>query len=241
MYPPVANYNTPPSASYRSQKQRGYRLCDQCGAVENPAMGARFRLCGGCMTTQYCSVECQKVHWPSHKPICQHTTALLKTHSAPSMGSEENIAKNLRKFTSAHTSLLSWAGFQALRLRRVPANIRQKLFCVEVEPRGHVESHRRFTLVGTHVLPLSHIRDPLVMQDLQWREQRARSSGGLGLLVILIQCGGVSQVLPVEVDDLRKVSWDEREDWEEVVERFVESGRVDFMPISTTARGVRYG
>lgn len=60
------------------------------------------------------------------------------------MNSDENIAKNLRKFTSAHTELLGWAGFQALQLKRVPANIRQNAFVVELAPRSHSESHRRY-------------------------------------------------------------------------------------------------
>lgn len=43
--PAAANYHTPPAHSLR---QRGYRMCDQCGAAENPSV-SRFRLCGGCV------------------------------------------------------------------------------------------------------------------------------------------------------------------------------------------------
>jgi hypothetical protein len=32
---------------------------------------------------------------------------------------EEDISKLLRRFTSQHTSLLGWAGFQALQFKRV--------------------------------------------------------------------------------------------------------------------------
>lgn len=46
--PAAANYYGPASAHHPSQKQRGYRLCDQCGAAENPAT-SRFRMCGGCV------------------------------------------------------------------------------------------------------------------------------------------------------------------------------------------------
>ena len=49
--PAAANYYTQPS--HPTSKSRGHRLCDDCGAVETPS-GPRFRLCGGCMTTQYC-------------------------------------------------------------------------------------------------------------------------------------------------------------------------------------------
>lgn len=43
--PAAANYYVTPS---RHHKERGARLCDACGAVENPTV-RQFRLCGGCV------------------------------------------------------------------------------------------------------------------------------------------------------------------------------------------------
>ncbi|KAH6913613.1 hypothetical protein BKA70DRAFT_1370047 [Coprinopsis sp. MPI-PUGE-AT-0042] len=197
--PAAANYHTAP---LHPQRQRGYRICDNCW---------------GCMTTQYCSQDCQKVHWPSHKSICQHT---VQQHT---------------------TSLLGWAGFQALQLKRVPANIRQNALLVELSPRSHADSHRQFSVAATHIVPRNYIRDPHVLADIQRREERCRQSGGIGALIVILQCGGVSQVMPVEVDPPSKISWDEREDWHAVLNHFIESGRTDFKPISTTSRGVYYG
>lgn len=58
-YPqPTTSYSH--SSSSLGPKSRGHRLCDTCGKVETPQTG-RFRLCGGCMVTQYCvsvSVSC---------------------------------------------------------------------------------------------------------------------------------------------------------------------------------------
>ncbi|KAF9037558.1 hypothetical protein BJ165DRAFT_1353456 [Panaeolus papilionaceus] len=223
--PAAANYS---SAPHHSQRERGYRICDQCGTVETPAV--RFRLCGGCMTTQYCSQDCQKIHWPAHKTICQHTATQVKqaaSHATASGYADENIAKNLRKFTSAHNALLGWAGFQALQLKRIPANVRQSALLVELSYHNHPESH----------LPRTYIRDPLVIADIQRREERCRQNGGIGTLVVIIQCGSTSQVMPVEVDPPSKITWDTREDWAQVLSHFVESGRTDFKPISTTSRG----
>lgn len=235
--PAAANYGTAPM---HSQRQRGYRICDQCGTPETPSV--KFRLCGGCMTTQYCSQDCQKVHWPSHKTICQHTAAQVSKVAAAHGGyADDHLAKNLRKFASAHTALLGWSGFQALQLKRVPANVRSSALLVELSHHDHVESHRRFSVAATHIVPRTYIRDPLVIQDIQRREERCRQSGGIGTLVVILQCGGVSQVMPVEVDPPAKITWDMREDWVQVLNHFVESGRTDFKPISTTARGVIYG
>jgi hypothetical protein len=76
-----------------------------------------------------------------------------------------------------------------------------------------------------------------VAADIQRREERCRRAGGIGTAVVLIQCGAVSQVMPVEVDPPAKISWDERNDWTDVLAHFVDSGRTDFKPISTTSRG----
>ena len=73
--------------------------------------------------------------------------------------------------------------------------------------------------------------------DIQRREERCRRAGGIGTTVVLIQCSVVSQVMLVEVDSPAKISWDERNDWAEVLAHFVDTGRSDFKPISTTARG----
>lgn len=79
--------------------------------------------------------------------------------------------------------------------------------------------------------------DPLVGEDIRRREDRCRRGGGIGCAVIIIQCGEISQVMPVEVDSPSKISWDTRSDWEMTLRHFVDTGRTDFMPISTTAGG----
>lgn len=56
----------------------------------------------------------------------------------------EDLVKGLRKFTSAHATLLGWAGFQALQLKRLPANVRQQALLVELNYRAASESLRRY-------------------------------------------------------------------------------------------------
>ncbi|KAG9311820.1 hypothetical protein JVU11DRAFT_8067 [Chiua virens] len=237
MAPAAANYYSPPT--HTPSKQRGHRICDACGAIENPSI-QKFRYCGGC------TPECQKSHWHSHKTICQHTVAQVsgaKQHALSTQYPDENLVKHLRKFTSTHSSLLGWAGFQALQLKRLPVNIRQNALLIELNYNSHAESLHRFSVVGTHIVPRSYVtsHDPLVAADIDRREERCRRSGGIGTLVILVQCAGISQVMPVEVDPPSKITWDSRDDWSEVLRHFVESGRTDFKPISTTARGIVYG
>lgn len=163
--------------------------------------------------------------------------------SAMGAGIDEDVVKGLRKFTSAHQTLLGWAGFQAMQLKRMPSNIRQQALLVELNYRPSSESLRRFSVKATHIVPRTYVtdNDPLVGEDIRRREERCRKSGGIGTAVIIIQCGDVSQVMPVEVDSPNKISWDARDDWQDVLRHFVDQGRTDFKPISTTARGVVYG
>lgn len=86
------------------------------------------------------------MHWSSHKPICQHTAAQIAGAKQQPVGPaypDENLAKYLRKFTSAHSTLLGWAGFQALQLKRIPANVRQQALLIELEYNEHADSQPR--------------------------------------------------------------------------------------------------
>jgi hypothetical protein len=80
------------------------------------------------------SSDCQKTHWASHKAICQHTQSQIASTKQPSAAyPDQDLAKQLRKFTSAHQSLLNWSGFQALQLKRVPANVRSHALLIELD------------------------------------------------------------------------------------------------------------
>lgn len=59
-------------------------------------------------------------------------------------GVNEDIVKGLRKFTSAHSILLGWAGFQALQLKRVPANVRQQALLIDLNYHPSTDSLRRY-------------------------------------------------------------------------------------------------
>jgi len=195
------------------------------------------------MVTQYCSPNCQKSHWPQHKVICQHTAATAAGAKAEQALPDENVVKNLRRFCSSFETLLRWTVFQALNLKRVPANIRQQALHVQLSYRNSEDPARRFVVSRTQIVPRSFIeeRDPLVAQDIQRREERCRRMGGIGAAVIMIECAGVTQVMPVECDAPSKIGWDSRPDWLDILSRYVESGRFDFKPITTTGNGVIYG
>jgi hypothetical protein len=89
------------------------------------------------LITRSQSSECQRNNWAAHKAVCQHTASQIQATKQPGAGyPDESLAKHLRKFTSAHQNLLNWAGFQALQLKRVPANVRQYALIVDLNYHG---------------------------------------------------------------------------------------------------------
>ena len=42
-------------------------MCTGCG-THDP--GGRMRKCARCMLVRYCSPECQRAHWKTHKKVC---------------------------------------------------------------------------------------------------------------------------------------------------------------------------
>lgn len=224
----------------------GHRQCDNCGYAESTLSGRALSICAGCKFVAYCSKECQRAHWNSHKGVCRLTAATIGASRAQgSQGAGQyptpNMAKYLRKFCSTHASLLAWVAYQALDLKHVPGNIRTKSVLIEIayEPSAPL----RFSLRGTHFVPrtyLSQYADPLIVEDVHRREERSRRAGGIGCAVVLLQCGNMAEVMPVEVDHPAKLTaWEVREDWEEVLEWYVSSGRGDFTPPLVTGISVR--
>lgn len=50
----------------------GGEVCDCCAAPRpSPAEGKALLCCSGCLNRWYCSLECQKKHWKSHKKACR--------------------------------------------------------------------------------------------------------------------------------------------------------------------------
>ncbi|CAI5504601.1 unnamed protein product [Closterium sp. Naga37s-1] len=53
----------------------GGRVCGAAGCGRVEGGGMKLRNCSGCGKVAYCSRECQKAHWPSHKLTCPGRTS----------------------------------------------------------------------------------------------------------------------------------------------------------------------
>ena len=49
--------------------------CAHCGAKGNKVAGKRMLVCTGCNTARYCSTDCQRLTWGTHKAACRAVAA----------------------------------------------------------------------------------------------------------------------------------------------------------------------
>jgi hypothetical protein len=50
--------------------------CAECGKEEGET--SSLKTCKSCMVVKYCSVACQRNHWPKHKKLCKQRAAELR-------------------------------------------------------------------------------------------------------------------------------------------------------------------
>jgi hypothetical protein len=72
-----------PIIGERSEQGRGRASGNECAAcAKTPADGARLRLCRGCRSVRYCSLECMRSAWPGHRQACQERQAAAASAAA---------------------------------------------------------------------------------------------------------------------------------------------------------------
>ncbi|KAJ1624105.1 hypothetical protein T492DRAFT_578732, partial [Pavlovales sp. CCMP2436] len=48
------------------------------GCEQEASAGKVLRACSACHSSKYCSSNCIKRHWPTHKPACKARVAVLE-------------------------------------------------------------------------------------------------------------------------------------------------------------------
>ncbi len=59
-----------------------------CGGPGCKKRDTKLQRCKGCKTVYYCSVECQKEHWPKHGPMCRAIMKLRETFTVKEPAAE---------------------------------------------------------------------------------------------------------------------------------------------------------
>ena len=72
----MKDVNYPLKPAVLQSRLDGDESCASCKAKNGG--GTTLRLCAGCCIPVYCSTECQKKDWISHKPVCKATRELAK-------------------------------------------------------------------------------------------------------------------------------------------------------------------
>jgi threonine dehydratase len=62
---PLGGGSAVAGAAPSAKKAKKLRCCAQCNVT-----ATKMKKCGNCMTTRYCSIECQRTHWEIHKLYC---------------------------------------------------------------------------------------------------------------------------------------------------------------------------
>jgi len=78
------------------------RYCWECGVG---ASGRGHLKCGGCRTGAYCSKECQRAAWPSHRTVCGKSVALDERCLSAILKELQDFEA---KFPAAHALTVFW-------------------------------------------------------------------------------------------------------------------------------------
>ncbi|KAJ7446633.1 hypothetical protein FB451DRAFT_727029 [Mycena latifolia] len=110
-----------------------YRTCAACYKPESKKH--KFGRCGACQKAAYCSVECQKKDWQSHKKTCQ--LQAQNRESIPARGTpQRDMLSDIKKWFSKHTQLLVYVGMHAMQLHdptKVPQT-KTHILVLQLEP-----------------------------------------------------------------------------------------------------------
>ena len=103
--------------------------CGHCGRSADGTLGLCLRVCTGCNTARFCSAECQRHAWSSHKVVCRAIAATAIAATSGDNGAPEVPCCLLTVSVSA----------ALLQCALLPAALQVQLLAV-----GHPAVHRRF-------------------------------------------------------------------------------------------------
>lgn len=81
-------------------------ISKKCGYCKQQPHEQQFRVCGKCQLLSYCSSECQKAAWRTHKQVCKEPLTSLV-----------NVYKNLKN--NRPTSTLTWKAWKRDQLEEI--------------------------------------------------------------------------------------------------------------------------
>ncbi|TFK48901.1 hypothetical protein OE88DRAFT_436190 [Heliocybe sulcata] len=201
----------------------------QCTNCSNPESLPNFKLlrCSGCAFSYYCNKECQKNHWPKHKPACLANRKAFKDFRASEMSGVRlagmdaiKMSQMLQNFLKHHASALLQAFPCALKLTDHPERIRTHILCMLLEPKFTTKPPRSarpetlFRLRDADALPIEH---PVISASWNPPERMMDAARAIFMQlakvegqvddpgVVVAICLGAASVIPLRLnsDDVR--------------------------------------
>ncbi|KAJ6532882.1 hypothetical protein DFH09DRAFT_1181805 [Mycena vulgaris] len=189
----------------KEYEEAALRYCsrDQCFNHKD------LKECGRCKCVSYCSVECQRMSWKQHKPLCKYNTAQFGL-----VDEEPLLQRHLRHWTARFDATLHNACIRGLNLKYEWERIDQGGLMLFMEPRPHPNVGSRWRIVKAGVFPNEVImdllekagfadeyRDQILPLHNIERERLRQSSGGTAdhAQVILMAANAGPDALAVDV------------------------------------------
>ncbi|KAJ6466701.1 hypothetical protein C8R47DRAFT_1025090, partial [Mycena vitilis] len=103
--------------------------CYRCNQPGDP----KLRTCARCHVARYCSPECQRQDWKTHKKNCTDHKTTLQNHPDPTM--DEKLKIFLKWLDIWRDALLAWGAFSADLANQPPGYLLDHSYLVEIERR----------------------------------------------------------------------------------------------------------
>ncbi|KAJ7166119.1 hypothetical protein C8R46DRAFT_1097121 [Mycena filopes] len=121
--------------------------------------------CGRCKSVSYCSVDCQKISWPKHKPECAHNAQGILPDGEPL------IRRTLRNWSVRFDASLLNACIRGLRLKTEWERLDQGGIIVYLQPRRHANQGSRWRVQNVGAMRMSVIMDTLALAGEDYLQQ----------------------------------------------------------------------
>ncbi|KAK7007248.1 hypothetical protein R3P38DRAFT_3032173 [Favolaschia claudopus] len=222
------------------------RLCAGPSCFNTDQTANQLRLCGKCKAAHYCSKECQRRHWPSHRLFCQKQGAQISMVLAecPSLHKTYSLWRK-----SMGAFLCTWICVQGLVLK-FPHGYRTKFMVLSIIERKHNPS-LPLTAFAFHDVS---IRDTCRLQDLLRgdtdevgshmveSERLAKRHGHIGAALLVIQATSslrtatLVRAVPV-VLTLEDMAYEKEEHWEDMTKVIINEA-IDWRRMRTWEAGL---
>ncbi|KAI0648659.1 hypothetical protein C8Q79DRAFT_462140 [Trametes meyenii] len=219
-------------------------ICNYCSA--KGTLQKKLSVCTGCKKELYCSRECQRAAWKTHKPLCLQEGMVLRAIAdfdnspegalvradMPDALSLVTLSQHVQEWIAFHGQNVTVAAVYALRLLEDVAHSLTHVFHVRLAPRPRSEhkgfAGKFFRLEYARAVEWTEAARglppwPSVLSDAR-AIQQDNESKNLGYTVVsIIDCPGtILQMVPIS--GLPTFRGEYMEGWETLLSMWVENG-----------------